>query len=138
MRQAPPVALVTRLLLVAVAVSVVHYADNTFNYAEYPSDGPIPDPPRAIVGGSWFVFTAFGVWGYLAYRRGELQRAALGLAVYSGSGLVGFAHYSVPGAFDMPWWRQAHIVADILCGIAIATVAVAAARSGGQAARAAR
>ena len=134
----PTATAVTRLLAVAVAVSVVHYADNYLNYADFPADGPIPDPSRAMIGLAWFFFTAVGVMGYLAYRRGDLRRAALGLAVYSGSGLVGFGHYSVPGAFDMPWWRHLHVVADIACGLAILAVAVAAARAQPQAARAAR
>jgi len=47
----------------------------------------------------------------------------IGLAVYSGSGLVGFAHYSVDGAFDMPLWRQAHVVADIVLGVTILVLA---------------
>lgn len=33
--------------------------------------------------------------------------------------LVGFGHYAIPGAADMVWWRHTHIVADIICGIAI-------------------
>ena len=35
------------------------------------------------------------------------------------SGLIGFGHYTVPGATDMVWWRQTHVVVDIVCGIAI-------------------
>jgi hypothetical protein len=50
--------------------------------------------------------------------------AAICLAVYSGSGLVGFGHYTVEGATAMPAWRQAHIVADILCGLAMITLAL--------------
>ena len=104
----------------AVAVSVVHYADNYFNYADYPdaSDAPVPAPSRTVVGVAWFAFTAFGIAGYLAFRDGRERLGALLLAVYSGSGLVGFGHYSVDMA-GQPWWRHAHIVADIALGIAI-------------------
>lgn len=51
------------------------------------------------------------------------------LSVYSGSGLVGIGHYTVPGATDFTWFRQTHIVADILCGVAILAFAVWAVRT---------
>jgi hypothetical protein len=120
------------LLAVAVAVSVVHYADNFFNYADYPQPTSGPAPSQGVVGASWFVFTAFAAAGYWLYRDGRRRAAALCLAVYSGSGLVGFGHYTVDGATSMPWWRQAHIVADILCGIAVLAFAFAATRAEGR------
>ena len=52
------------------------------------------------------------------------------LAFYSGSGLVGIGHYTVPGAMDMPVFRHAHVVADIALGVAMLVfVARAASRS---------
>lgn len=108
------------LISVAFAVSVVHYIDNTVNYAEYPQTEPgsaLPNPSAQVVAGAWFVFTAFGVLGLWWFVRGRITAAAVAIAVYSGSGLVGFGHYAVPGATDMVWWRQTHIVADIICGV---------------------
>ena len=108
------------LMAVAFVVSVVHYIDNTVNYAEYPQLEPgsaLPNPSQQVVAGAWFVFTAFGVLGLWWFVRGWITAAAVAIAVYSGSGLVGFAHYAVPGATDMVWWRQTHIVADIVCGV---------------------
>jgi hypothetical protein len=113
-----------RLLALAVAVSVVHYADNYFNYADYPAGGPLPDPSRALIGVAWFVFVAFAVAAFRFLRAAEVRLAAVCLAVFAGSGLVGVGHYTVPGAFDMPWWRHAHVVADIACGIALLVAAV--------------
>jgi hypothetical protein len=110
------------LLATAVAVSVVHYVDNYANYADYPVPEPgsaLPAPSRALVGASWFVFTACGVVGILLWRRRRIVPAAIALTAYSVSGLVGFGHYTVPGATEMVWWRQAHVVVDILCGLAI-------------------
>lgn len=108
------------LMSVAFVVSVVHYIDNYVNYADYPQLRPgsaLPNPSAAVVGASWFVFTAFGAVGLSLFMRGRITAAAIAIAVYSGSGLVGFGHYAVPGATDMIWWRQAHIVADIACGL---------------------
>jgi O-antigen ligase len=106
------------VLFTAVAVSVVHYLDNYFNYADYPQpeDGLAPSKP--VIGIAWFAFTAFAIAGYRAFAHGRERLAALLLAVYSGSGLVGFGHYSVDMS-GQPWWRHAHIVADIACGIAV-------------------
>jgi hypothetical protein len=109
----------------AVAVSIVHYTDNYLGYDSYPhKSGPIPDPSATTIVVAWFAFTALGVAGYLLYRQGRTRPAVLLLAAYSGSGLIGIGHYTVPGMTDAVWWRQAHVIADILLGIAMLTVAV--------------
>ena len=108
------------LLGVAVAVSVIHYVDNTVNYADYPQADAgsfLPNPPAWLIGSAWFMFTAFGAVGLWLFAHGRTRAAAVAIAVYSGSGLVGIAHYLVPGATDMIWWRQAHVIADIICGV---------------------
>ena len=108
------------LMAVAFVVSVVHYIDNTVNYADYPQAEPgsaLPNPSVDVVGGAWFVFTAFGMLGLWLFIRGRITAAAIAIAIYSGSGLVGFGHFTVPGATDMVWWRQAHVIADIICGL---------------------
>jgi hypothetical protein len=107
------------LLVVAVAVSVVHYTDNVVGYDAYPQPDSGPAPSRTVVGVSWFGFTALAIAAYVLLRRGRRTAAAVCLALYAGSGLVGLAHYTVEGATGMPWWRQAHIVADIACGVAV-------------------
>ena len=108
----------------AVVVSIVHYTDNFANYSDYPhGTGPEPSSWEVLI--AWFVFTPFGIAGYLLYRRGQIRRGSLFLLVYSGSGLVGIGHYAlVSGMTAQPAWRQAHVVADILCGAAIAGFAL--------------
>ena len=108
------------LISVAFVVSVVHYIDNTVNYDAYPQVEPgsaLPNPSAQVVAGAWFFFTAFGALGLWWFVRGRITAASIAIAVYSGSGLVGFGHYAVPEATDMVWWRQTHIVADIICGV---------------------
>lgn len=108
------------LMSVAFVVSVVHYIDNTVNYADFPQVQPgsrLPNPSQTLVAAGWFIFTAFGVLGLWLFVRGRITAAAIAIAVYSGSGLVGFGHYAVPGATDMVWWRQTHVIADIICGL---------------------
>jgi hypothetical protein len=116
------------LLVVAVAVSVIHYVDNVVNYDDYPQPTSGPAPSQTLVAISWFGFTAFALGAYFLFARGRVLPAAICLAIYASSGLVGLGHYTVDGATEMVWWRQAHVVADILCGIALLAFAVWLAR----------
>lgn len=119
-----------RVLLVlfgtTFVVSVVHYVDNVVNYADYPQPGPgePPAPSATLIGAAWFLFTASGLLGIRLFRRGRIVPAAWALAGYAVSGLIGLGHYTVSGATSMPWWRQAHVVADVLCGVLILGFAV--------------
>ncbi|HUP99876.1 MAG TPA: hypothetical protein VM093_05390 [Aeromicrobium sp.] len=109
------------LLAVAFVVSVIHYIDNVVNYADYPepvADGP-PAPAATVIAVAWFVFTAAGGIGLWLWFRRRILGAALALTLYSVSGLIGIGHYTVPGALQMPWWRQAHVIVDIVCGVAV-------------------
>jgi hypothetical protein len=119
----------TAVLLVslALAVSVVHYVDNVVNYADYPvpdASATLPTPSAVVIAVAWCVFTAIGVTGLVLFLRRRLVPAVVCLSLYSGSGLIGVGHYTVPGALDMPWWRQAHVVADICLGIALLAFAL--------------
>jgi hypothetical protein len=120
----------TILFGIAVAVSVVHYVDNYFNYSDFPTTDRLPTPSAGLVGFAWFAFTAAGVLGYALFRQGcRLGAACAFLAYYSLSGLVGLGHYAAPGMVHAPWWRQAHVVADIACGIAMLAFAAWAYRA---------
>ncbi|WP_408897969.1 hypothetical protein ACJ5H2_02405 [Nocardioides sp. R1-1] len=120
------------LLGIAVLVSVVHYLDNYVNYDDYPvpdPDAAVPAPSATLVAVGWFVFTAFGALGLLLWLRRHITSAAVALTAYSLSGLVGIAHYTVPGAGEMVWWRQAHVLTDIVCGAAVFGFALWAAKN---------
>ena len=120
------------LLGIAVLVSVVHYVDNYVNYDDYPVPGPdypVPAPSATVIAVAWFVYTGSGVLGALLWLRRRITAASVALVGYSVSGLIGFGHYTAPGAFDMVWWRQLHVVVDIVCGIAILGFALWAARN---------
>jgi len=131
-RTAPSHRLVLGVTLVGVAVSVVHYVDNYLNYDAFPQPDAGPVPSRSLVGVSWFVFTAVAALAIWTHRRRADVPAAVCLAVYSLSGLIGLGHYTVPGATEMVWWRQAHVVADIVLGAALLVLAFAVWRSRGR------
>lgn len=109
------------LLVAGLLISIVHYIDNVANYASYPQPGPgdPPAPSEGLIAFGWFFFTALGLVGLMHWLKGHNRTAAFFFTGYSVSGLIGFGHYTAPGAFDMIWWRQTHVVADIVCGIAI-------------------
>jgi len=117
------------VLAAAVAVSTVHYVDNVTAYEAYPQSDTIPNPSDVTIAIAWFFFTTFAVAAVVFLRRGDARTAAICLAVYSGSGLVGIGHYSVGGTGEFPWWRHTHIVADIPLGIALLVMAVRLARA---------
>lgn len=114
----------TALMTAAIVISVVHYLDNYLNYASFPTSDGVPAPSRTLVGLSWFAFTAAGVLGYALFRDGRrIDLACALLAYYSVSGLIGVGHYTADEMVDAPWWRQGHVIADVLCGVAIAAFA---------------
>jgi hypothetical protein len=111
----------------AFVVSVVHYADNYLGWEDYPHPASGPDPSKTDILIAWFVFTALGLTGYVLFRRGRVRAGVVLLAAYSGSGLIGIGHYMVDGMTDAVWWRQAHVLADIVLGMAMLAFAVWAA-----------
>ncbi len=112
-----PTRVLQVLFFSAVAVSIVHYVDNVVRFDDYdPDPGLITAPVVAV---SWFVFTAFGLWGYVQYRRGHRRAAALALAVYSGSGLIGPVHYTVVSPSDLDGFQNLFVVLDTVLGLGV-------------------
>lgn len=108
--------------MAAVLVSIVHYVDNVVRYDDYAPEGAGPIT-REVVGASWFLLTGFGVWGYLSYIHGRYRSAAIGLAVYSVSGLVGIVHYREVSPSDFDLLQNTFVSLDIVLGVAILALA---------------
>jgi hypothetical protein len=128
----PALATVRRVLLVAAALSVVHYADNTIRFDDYENGGTPGFITQGSIPVSWVAFTAAGIGGYLLLRRGQRSLAAALLGLYSISGLIGPLHYTDVPPGDFALYQNVFIVTDTLAGIAVAVIAfrIAAARSG--------
>jgi hypothetical protein len=111
------------LLVVSVVVSAIHYTDNTIRFDAYPQAEPhlVYQPMIPL---SWVLFTAAGVLGYRAYRRGRYRAAAGLLALYSVSGLISPLHYlaAPPGDFDAA--QNLFIAGDAVVGLAVLAFAV--------------
>ena len=107
------------LLALAILVSIVHYTDNFLNIGQYPRSATLPNPPSWVIPAAWLLFTSAGLAGARLFAEGRISAACILLAVYSGSGLIGFAHYIYGDTSRLAWWRHVHICSDIACGIAI-------------------
>lgn len=118
------VKILTVVFAAAVISSIVHYTDNYLAFDRFPQSDTGPTITDDSIWIAWIVFTAFGVAGYLLFRRGRIRIASGFLAVYSLSGLIGIGHYGAPGIGQLAWWRHVHIGVDILCGLAILAFAV--------------
>ena len=120
----PNIRLLNVVFFTAVASSLVHYTDNYLAFDRFPNDGVGPSITADSVWIAWIIFTAFGVAGYVLYRRGQIRQGSALLAVYSISGLIGIGHYTASGMSELAWWRHVHIAADFLCGVAVLTFAI--------------
>jgi ribosomal protein S18 acetylase RimI-like enzyme len=91
-RGADPRRTLTGVLLGYGAATLLHFAHNAQYLADYPN---LPSSwTRGDVYGAWCGLTAFGVAGYVLYRRGR-ERLGLGwLAAYALSGFGGLLHYT--------------------------------------------
>jgi hypothetical protein len=106
------------LLLLNVAASIAHYADNIVRFAQYP-EPPWINPTRIDV--FWFLMTPVGVAAYALYRRGW-PRLALALnQAYGAMNLLVLGHYLVAP----PWRLSAPINALILVEAAAAICLIA-------------
>ena len=68
---------VLRVILAGtIAISIVHYADNTIRYDVY-TGGEWSFVARWMIPVGWALFTAAGIAGYLAFRAGSLHEVGV-------------------------------------------------------------
>jgi hypothetical protein len=116
-------AAVRRVLIAAIALSVVHYADNTLRFDDYVNGRTPGFVTQASIPVSWVLFTAAGIGGYLLLRAGNRSLAAALLGLYSFSGLIGPLHYTDVPPADFDLYQNVFIITDTLAGIAVAIIA---------------
>src|SRR6187397_3280152 len=78
------------LLIMNVAASIAHYADNILRFAEYP-EPPWLNPAR--VDAFWFLMTPFGIAAYWLYKRGKKRAAFVANYAYGVMNLLVLGHY---------------------------------------------
>jgi hypothetical protein len=88
--QPPSVATVGLVVFASVLLTAFHFTDNYVSLETYPQPDWVTGPVVLV---SWPLLTAFGVVGYLLYRRGRLAAAHACLLVYSYTGLSSLGHF---------------------------------------------
>lgn len=125
MNRSDELTMVRRVFATAVALSAVHYYDNTVRFEDYTggksSDGLITRPVIPI---SLVLFTLAGIAGYRALKAGNRRRAGWLLAVYSVSGLIGVGHYTTVSPDEFSAFQNTFIALDFLAGLAVFILAV--------------
>jgi hypothetical protein len=112
-----------RVFFSALALSVVHYIDNTVRFDDYTGGKP-GFITRAMIPVSWVLFTAAGIAGYRFLKQGNRGLGGSLLGAYSVSGLIGLLHYTTVPPGDFSAFQNTFIALDFLAGLAVFVLAV--------------
>jgi hypothetical protein len=121
--QTEELAIVRRVFVTALLVSVVHYIDNTVRYDDY-TGGKSSFVTRPMIPLSWVLFVAAGIAGYRYLKQGNRPLGGWLLAVFSLSGLVGVGHFTTVSPSEFSAFQNASIALDFLAGLAVFVLAV--------------
>ncbi|MFY9468521.1 MAG: hypothetical protein WAP37_00165 [Solirubrobacterales bacterium] len=120
----PSSATVGRVVATGIALTALHFADNTFNIEDYPAPGWQPDRFEFAVAAFWIVFSAVGVLGYRSYRDGDFSRAHPLLAFYALTGLISLGHFSTASPGDLTTFGLITVLVDAVAGCAVLGVVI--------------
>lgn len=123
MNRSDELTIVRRVFVTALALSVVHYIDNTVRFDDYTGGKP-GFVTRAMIPVSWVLFTAAGIAGYRLLKKGNRGTGGSLLGVYSVSGLIGIGHYTTVSPGDFSAFQNTFIALDFLAGLAVFVMAV--------------
>jgi hypothetical protein len=122
-----PTAILRVLLVLAIAESFVHYADNTVRYDDYTvSDPSFPGGliTQWVIPVSWVLFTLVGIIGYRRFREGRRPEAAAWIRVYSASGLISVLHYRDISIGDLSAFQNTFVFLDVALGLSLLAFAL--------------
>jgi len=119
--QRPSASTVGLTVLASVVVTAVHFTDNFVSIETYPQPTWVSE---AVVLVSWPLLTAFGVAGYLFYRRERFVVANACLLVYAYTGISSLGHFLSGGPDEFTTRGLVSVLADGVAGFAVLGVAV--------------
>ena len=122
--RAPAATTVRNVVAASIVLTLIHFTDNYVSIDTYPAAGWQPDWFDVVVLVAWPLFTAFGVAGYLLYRRGDFSRAHACLLVYSYTGLSSLGHFIYGSPDEFTTRGLVSIFIDAVVGSAVLAVAV--------------
>ena len=120
----PATTTVRNVVFACVALTLFHFTDNAVYIDDYPTAGWQPDwfPVLVVVG--WFLFTATGILGYRAYRRGDLAKAHPLLIAYSYMVMSSLGHFAYGSPSDLTTRGAVSVFVDAVAGAVVLMVAL--------------
>lgn len=109
------------VVLASVLATAFHFTDNYVSIDTYPQPGWVTE---AVVLVSWPVLTAFGVAGYLLYRRERFAAAQVCLVAYAYTGLSSLGHFTSGSPDEFTTRGLVSVLIDGVAGSAVLAVAV--------------
>ena len=120
----PSVSTVRAVVGASIVLTLFHFTDNYVSIETYPEAGWQPPWFDVVVLVAWPVLTAFGVAGYLFYRRGDFAKAHAALLVYSYTGLSSAGHFLYGPPSEFTTRGVVSVFVDIAVGSAVLAVTV--------------
>ena len=117
----PSTAIVGAVVGASIAITAFHFTDNYVSIDTYPQPDWVTE---AVVLISWPLLTAFGVAGYLLYRRGSFAVASACLLVYAYTGLSSLGHFLSGGPSEFTTRGLVSVLLDGAAGSAVLVVAL--------------
>jgi hypothetical protein len=108
-----------------ILLTAFHFTDNIVNVDTYPRQDWISGSTIQISGLIfWPLFSAFGVTGYLLYRRGRFPLAHVYLIAFSYLGLVSLLHFTAASPAELTTRGLVSVMIDGVCGLTVLGVTV--------------
>ena len=117
----PSLRTVGFVVLASVVATLFHFTDNYVSIDTYPQPGWVNEAAVLI---SWPAFTAFGVVGYVLYRRGSFGPAHAFLFLYAYTGLSSLGHFLSGSPDEFTTRGLVSVLVDGVAGSAVLVVVV--------------
>ncbi|HEV7918794.1 MAG TPA: hypothetical protein VGO97_04380 [Solirubrobacterales bacterium] len=119
----PSTTLVRSVVFASIALTLIHFTDNTVSIDSYPKASWQPDWFAVVVVVAWFVYAAIGIAAYRSYRSGDFARANLLLVVYGFAVLTSLGHFLVGSPSELTTFALVTIAIDTVAGLVVLGVA---------------
>ena len=121
----PSVKTVGIVVAATILLTAFHFTDNIVNVDSYPRQEQISATFVQVAGLIiWPLFAAFGVIGYLFYRRGRLQLAHAYLFAFSFLGLVSLGHFTAASPGELTTRGLISVLIDGVAGFTVLGVTI--------------
>jgi hypothetical protein len=117
----PPIARTVGIVVAGtILLTAFHFTDNIVNVDTYPRQEEISATAVQVAALIfWPLFAAFGVIGYLLYRRGRISPAHAYLLAFSFLGLVSLGHFTAASPDKLTTRGLISVIMDAIAGFTV-------------------